>query len=89
LDHSFEEIRAVALDLLAGREKTTRELTQYGPLLAEVADVLERRDGRSQDRVGQFGAAARYGSFGPQLSNADSNLFLEVFWNLFRECDSR
>jgi hypothetical protein len=85
MDHSFEEIRAAALDLLAGRERTTYELTQYQNFLIAVADALERRDGSFQDRVGQFGVAARYGSFGPRLSDADSNLFLEVFWSLFRE----
>lgn len=85
MDHSFEEIRAAALDLLAGRERTTYELTQYQNFLIAVADALERRDGSSQNRVGQFGVAAGYGSFGPRLSDSDSNLFLEVFWSLFRE----
>ena len=33
MDHSFEEIRAAALDLLAGREKGSYPLTQYQSLL--------------------------------------------------------
>jgi len=85
MDLSFEEMRTAALDLLAGRERTTYELTQYQNFLIAVADALDRRDGNSQNRVGQFGVAAGYGSFGPRLSDADRNLFLEVIWSLFRE----
>jgi hypothetical protein len=76
-DHSFEEIRAVALDLLAGREKGSYQLTQYQNLLVAVGEVFTRRENPTQRPV----------SVGPyaQLTANDSELFLEVFWSLFRE----
>jgi hypothetical protein len=80
MDHSFEEIRAAALDLLAGRERGTYDLTQYQTLLVGVAQVFERREGGQQARGYQGG-----GTFGPSLSANDRELFLEVFWSLFRE----
>jgi len=79
VDHSFEEIRAAALDLLAGRERASYDLTQYQNLLVGVAEVFERRESRPQGRGYQGG-----GTFGPSLSN-DREGFLEVFWTLFRE----
>lgn len=80
MDHSFEEIRAAALDLLAGRERASHELTQYQNLLVGVAEVFERRERRGQERSYQGG-----GAFGPSLSGNDRERFLEVFWTLFRE----
>ncbi len=80
MDHSFEEIRAAALDLLAGRERSAHDLTQYESLLTGVSEVFARRDGGSQSRTYQGG-----GFFGPSLSANDRELFLEVFWTLFRE----
>lgn len=80
MDHSFEEIRAAALDLLAGRERGPYDLIQYQNLLVGVAQVFERREGGQPSRGYQGG-----GTFGPSLSGNDSELFLEVFWSLFRE----
>jgi len=79
--HSFEEIRAAALDLLAGREKASYELSQYGHLMAGVAEVFERR-GESESAQG---GARMLGGSHAQLSRKDRELFLEVFWGLFRE----
>jgi hypothetical protein len=80
VDHSFEEIRAVTLDLLAGRERASYDLTQYQHLLVGVAEVFGRRESGSPDRRYQGG-----GTFGPSLSDNDRERFLEVFWTLFRE----
>jgi hypothetical protein len=80
VDHSFEEIRSVALDLLAGRERGAHDLTQYQNLLVGVAQVLDRRAGGHGGRDYQGG-----GTFGPSISSNDRELFLEVFWGLFRE----
>lgn len=80
MNHSFEEIRAVALDLLAGRERGAYDLTQYQNLLVGVAQVFDRREGGPGGRGYQGG-----GTFGPSLSADDRELFLEVFWALFRE----
>ncbi len=80
MDHSFEEVRAVALDLLSGRERGAHDLTQYQNLLIAVAQVFERRGGGPPQRGYQGG-----GVFGPSLSANDKELLLEVFWGLFRE----
>ena len=77
-DHSFEEIRGVALDLLAGREQGAYQLTQYQNLLVAVGEVLTRRENATQRPVVSPSPWA-------QLSSNDSELFLEVFWSLFRE----
>lgn len=76
MDHSYEEIRSVVLDLLAGRERAYYDLNQYQHLLIGVASVfLQRESGNIHGPVG--------GS--PMLSPADREKFLEVFWGLFRE----
>ncbi|HKV94962.1 MAG TPA: hypothetical protein VJW20_20620 [Candidatus Angelobacter sp.] len=78
MNHSFEEIRSVALDLLAGRESASHPLDQYERLLLAVSDVFQRREGRPA-RFQHFSTAQA------ALSNQDREIFLEVFWTLFRE----
>jgi hypothetical protein len=80
VDHSYEEIRSVALDILAGREKASCDPTQYQNLLIGIASVFERREGPVQQQPSRL---LRSGD--SQLSIADRDLFLEVFWGLFRE----
>jgi len=75
MDHSYEEIRGAALDVLAGREKGSLEPSQYSHLESGVAEVFARREAPGQQR--------RHDS--PQLSAADADLFMEVFWDLFRQ----
>lgn len=75
MDHSYEEIRDVALDLLSGREKAVYETTQYESLMLSVAAVFTLRSGASQT----------WPDRSPQLSILDREKFLEVFWGLFRE----
>lgn len=81
MNHSYEEIRSVAIDILAGREVATREPSQYHSLLIEVAAVFSRRDPPERQIPGQ----PWRGSSEPYLSDQDQELFLEVFWGLFRE----
>jgi hypothetical protein len=77
VDHSYEEIRAAALDVLAGREKSPYEPNQYGNLAIGVAETFARREQPAE---------ALQASRRPfQLAAADSELFLEVFWDLFRQ----
>ena len=80
MNHSFEEIRSAAIDLLAGREQARHGLEQYQGLLTAVAEVFARREGTFA-RPGYVGG----GMFGPELSPYDREMFLEVFWSLFRE----
>src|SRR5262245_22211655 len=76
--HSYEEIRSAMLDILAGRERTSYEPSQYENARIGVAEIFDRRenaDGSSASRRGDT----------PRLSGQDGELFLEVFWDLFRQ----
>ena len=44
MDHSYEEIRAAALDVLAGREQAPYEPSQYEHISIGVAEVFARRE---------------------------------------------
>lgn len=79
MDHSYEEIRSAALDLLAGREKASHELSQYQHLLIGIGEVFLRREGAQARRQSVFGDQ------GVLPSQADQELFMEVFWDLFRQ----
>src|SRR5262245_21570616 len=77
MDHSYEELRAAALDVLAGREKGPYEPSQYENLSIGVAEAfLRREDPQAQPPHSRRPA---------YLSGADRELFLEVFWDLFRQ----
>jgi hypothetical protein len=76
--HSYEEIRAAVLDVLAGREKNLPyQVDQFAHLGIAVAEVLARREGTTPQTSGSRAPL--------QLSSADGETFLEVFWDLFRE----
>ena len=76
VDHTYEEIRAAVLDILAGREKTPPyEPTQFENLSIGAAEVFARRER----------PVAEHKSSRQGLSSNDSDAFLEVFWDLFRE----
>ena len=81
MNHSYEEIRDVAIDLLAGREQGTYDLNQYEHLLVGVAEVFQKRAGTSPQQGFQVWGSQS----GAQLSHQDREHFLEVFWGLFRE----
>lgn len=72
MDHSYEELRNAALDILAGRERTYYPANQYQHLKIGISDVLQ-----SRERGGRI--------VNTQLSSRDSELFLELFWDLFRQ----
>jgi hypothetical protein len=71
--HTYEEIRAAALDVLAGRERVSYPPQQYESIRIGVGEVLARRENRASSQRDQ------------NLSVRDSDLFLEVFWDLFRQ----
>ena len=72
MNHSYEEIRQIALDLLSGRETPLHyELTQYQNLQLSVGEVFAKREGNL--KPGQHG-----GHY--PLSNEDKESYLEVFW---------
>src|SRR5438477_1832810 len=79
MDHSLEEIRAAALDLLAGRERPSLQLINYHNLLVGVGEVFSRRESTPQHPAKPVSLG------GAQLTQNDSDSFAEVFWTLFRE----
>lgn len=76
MPHSYEELRSVALDILAGREKAPYEPTQYEHLSLGIGQVFAQREGRIQP--GHFGATY-------SLDRQDKETLLELFWDLFRQ----
>jgi len=77
MPHSYEEVRAVALDIFSGREQTPPySPDQYENLALAVGEVFAKREGRVQR--GHFG-----GTY--QLDAQDRETFLELFWDLFRQ----
>ncbi len=81
MEHSYEEIRGAALDILAGREAVSFTPDQYEHLKIGVAEVLRRRE------VGRDEAAREIREHGrpPRLSPREVDSFLELFWDLFRQ----
>ena len=73
MPHSYEEIRDIALVALAAREVVPYKLTQYNNLQTAVAYILARRQGRALI------------SHAVALEQAEAEVFLEVFWELFRQ----
>jgi hypothetical protein len=79
--HSYEEIRAAFLDLLAGREKAEYyTLDQYGHVSKNIAIVLQSRE-LPADEIRKQRERNEY----PYLCRPDDRLLSEVFWNLFLE----
>lgn len=78
-DHSYEEIRAIAVDLLRGRLKTEYENESTERLKANIALFLAAKDrGENLSTLSIYGRQER-------LSHADEQLADEVFWDLFRQ----
>jgi hypothetical protein len=76
MPHTYEELRAAALDILAGREQVLYEPSQYEHLSLGLGQVFVRREGRIQH--GNYGASY-------PLDQQDKELLLELFWDLFRQ----
>jgi len=77
MDHSYEEIRNVVIDIVAGREKVAYDPSQYEHLLLGAAEVLQRREGST--------SPPSMCHQGPRLSDSDRELFREIFGDLFRQ----
>jgi hypothetical protein len=75
MDHSYEELRSVTLDILARRERSSYSPDQFAYLVIGVAEVVEQREGKPDQRRGSDA----------QLSVADRELVREIFWDLFRQ----
>jgi hypothetical protein len=73
MTYSYEEIRSVALDLLAGRESPAYDLSQYQHFLISVGVVLAKREGKQIDSQNVY------------LNSEEKGTLLEVFWDFFRQ----
>lgn len=78
-DHSYEEVRKAAIDVLARRWKTNvpevfKVPDNYDYFKEAVGNLLNTKD-------------ARYSGLSDEdvISQVDSDTFLEVFWDLFRQ----
>jgi hypothetical protein len=81
VNHSYEEIRSAAVDIIAGREKCNWEADQYGNLALDIAEVFLRRELGAAEAL----TLMRQSRGTPRLSQPDGGLYLEVFWDLFRQ----
>src|SRR3989338_1579641 len=71
--YSYEEIRKVSIDLLAGHETPVWDLSQYQQFILSVGAVFAKREGRYSDPNNIY------------LDREERELFLEIFWDLFRQ----
>jgi hypothetical protein len=78
MSHSYEEIRSATFDVLAGRVTTSFGADEYNHLKIGVGKALRCRDGQPEPPPGPYPADSA-------LDRADADLFLEVFWDLFRD----
>lgn len=76
MNHTYEEIRKAAIDILAGRIKTEHVPMQYAELSCYISSIL--------DNSGYVKNLNMY-RMSDELSYEDSGIFLEVFWDLFRQ----
>jgi hypothetical protein len=76
MNHTYEEIRDAAIDILAGRIKTKHVPRQYAELSCYISSIL--------DNSGYVKNLNMY-RMSDELSYEDSGIFLEVFWDLFRQ----
>ena len=77
-DHTYEEIRKVAIELLAGREPHRYNLDQYVHFRLSVAEVINRRESAAMGNPPPQNGT-------PRQSEHDADIFQEVFWDLFRQ----
>lgn len=76
MPHSYEELRAAALDIVTGRECVAYTPNQYEHLSLGLGEVFARREQRIQP--GHHGATY-------PLDAQDRETLLELFWDLFRQ----
>lgn len=76
MNHTYEEIRNAAIDILVGRIKTEHVPRQYAELSCYISSIL--------DNSGYVKNLNMY-RMSDELSYEDSGIFLEVFWDLFRQ----
>jgi hypothetical protein len=77
VDHSYEEIREVVVEILLGRETVAFPPSQWRHLHLGVAEVFERRETQPGQPYNRHHQAT--------LRGQDAELVRDVFWDLFRQ----
>jgi len=75
--HSYEELRAVVIDILLGKEKIKNGAGNYRYLSAGVGEVLVRRGAPYTD-MQQYSGDIR-------MDDREVELVRDIFWDLFRQ----
>src|SRR5579862_8876761 len=75
--HTYEELRAIIIDILLGREGIAYGASQFTFLVSGVAEVLARREGQQQSSYSPWA--------GVQPHPEDAELVRDIFWDLFRQ----
>jgi len=78
MNHTYDEIRAAAIDILLKREHVTYSPDQYEHLKSGIAEIFQKRLGKNNENSFFYG-------HNETLSSEDKDIFSEVFWDLFRE----
>jgi hypothetical protein len=76
MPHTYEELRSVAIEILAKRDQFPIEANQYENLSQCIGYVFAQREGRTQ---------SNHYDVNHYLDDQDKELFLELFWDLFRQ----
>lgn len=75
MDHSYEEIRRAAIDIISGKEKESYTNNQFSDFRNNITEVLKKRE---EEAIGKK-------IEGFSFSEQDDFYFQEVFWDLFRQ----
>lgn len=78
MNHSYEEIRSAAFEILSERAPSTYPLNQYPHLKIEVGKVLDAYDKLPPKPPSSYPADSA-------LTKEDAETLREVFWDLFRQ----
>ena len=76
-DHSYEEIRKVAIEILSGKVKTQYGADQFENFKISILEIFQKRDPSAASEIDYLGRS--------HLSDHDDLLFQEMFWDLFRQ----
>jgi len=75
-DHSYEEIRKVAIEILSGKIKTEYGANHFDHFNLSISEIFQKRSLGNSNRID--------GRILP-LDTHDNLLYQEVFWDLFRQ----
>lgn len=84
-EHSREQIRSAALEILSRDAKSGELSSQYVNLKSRIAEAFQEQEPPQPSSSRSMVVRYSLGGDSSGLSQHDANIFLEVFWELFRE----